>query len=176
MASHLGETVDTLREGLRPASARAGQGEPPANWTEATATPPTDEAAAPFLDAELPPPENDDLLHRARAFADVVGLGDCVQPAPIRSAGFRLVPIRDLVAAPPERQRAWGLLAGVSGLVDREALASVPLDPTFLLWLVNPADASATAFWEVLTCLRRTPRPTRLPDVEGDSALTGEEA
>ena len=175
MAAHLGETVDALREGLRPASARGGQGEPPANWTEATATPPTVEAVAPLLGAEFPPPERDDLLQRARAFADVVGLGDCVQPAPMSSGGFRLAPIPDPVAAPPERQRAWGLLAGVSGQVDREALASVPLDPTFLLWLVNPADASATAFWEVLTCLRRTPRPTPRPDVEGDSALTGEE-
>lgn len=130
---------------------------------------------APLLGAGFPPPERDDLLQRARAFADVVGLGDCVQPAPMRSAGFRLAPIPDSIAAPPERQRAWSLLAGVSGQVDREALASVPLDPTFLLWLVNPADASATAFWEVLTCLRRTPRPTPRPDVEGDSALTGEE-
>jgi ParB family protein of integrating conjugative element (PFGI_1 class) len=175
MAAHLCETVHALREELRPASTRGGRGETPASWTEATATPPTVEAVTPLLDAESPPPERDDLLQRARAFADVVGLGDCVQPAPMRSAGFRLAPIPDPVAAPPERQRAWGLLAGISGHADHEALALVPLDPAFLLWLVNPTDASATAFWEVLTCLRRTPRPTRRPDVEGDSALTGEE-
>ncbi|MBK7458290.1 MAG: DUF2857 family protein [Betaproteobacteria bacterium] len=35
MAAYLGETVDTLREGLRPASARGGQGEAPAHRTEA---------------------------------------------------------------------------------------------------------------------------------------------
>jgi hypothetical protein len=127
---------------------------------------------APTVHAESPPPERDDLLRRARAFADVVGLSDCVQPAPMSSAGFRLAPIPDPGAAAPARQRAWGLLAGVSGQVDSEALASVSLDQTFLLWLVDPADASATAFWEVLACLRRTHRPTGGPDAGGNAALT----
>ena len=115
MAAYLGETVDTLREGLRPVSARGGQGEPPAHRTEATATPPTAETVAPTVNAESPPPERDDLLRRARAFADVVGLSDCVQPAPMSSAGFRLAPIPYPGEAAPARQRAWGLLAGVSG-------------------------------------------------------------
>jgi len=176
MAAYLGETVDTLREGLRPASVRAGQGESPANRTEATTTQPSVEAVAPFMQAESPPPESNDLLRRARAFADVVGLSDCVQPAPMSSAGFRLAPIPDPGAAAPARQRAWGLLAGVSGQVDSEALASVSLDQTFLLWLVDPADASATAFWEVLACLRRTHRPTGGPDAGGNAALTRGEA
>ena len=176
MAAYLGETVDTLREGLRPVSARGGQGEPPAHRTEATATPSIVETVAPTVHADAPPPERDDLLRRARAFADVVGLSDCVQPAPMSSAGFRLAPIPYPGAAPPARQRAWGLLAGVSGQVDREALASVSLDQTFLLWLVDPADASATAFWEVLACLRRTHRPTGGPDTGGNPAHTREEA
>ena len=176
MAAYLGEPVETLREGLRPASARGGQGEAPAHRTEATATPSIAETVAPTVHAEAPPPERDDLLRRARAFADVVGLSDCVQPAPMSSAGFRLAPIADPGAAAPARQRAWGLLAGVSGQVESEPLASVSLDQTFLLWLVDPADASATAFWEVLACLRRTHRPTGGPDAGGNAALTRGEA
>ena len=84
MAAYLGEPVDTLREGLRPASARGGPDEPPANRTEATATPPTAEAVAHTAHAESPPPERDDLLRRARAFAEVAGLGGCVQDSHLK--------------------------------------------------------------------------------------------
>ena len=175
MAAYLEETVAALREGLRPASARGGPAEPPATRTEGAAAPPPFEAVAPLLHAESPPPETDDLLQRARAFADVIGLGDCVQPAPMSSAGFRLAPIPDPDAAAPERQRAWWLLASVTGQVDRVAAGSVPIDAAFLLWLVDPADISATAFREVLACLRRTHRPTGAPYVGSDPAPSREE-
>ena len=131
---------------------------------------------APLLHAESPTPETDDLLQRARAFADAVGLGDRVQPAPMSSAGFRLAPISDPDAAAPELQRAWWLLASVNGQVDRVAAAPVSLDMAFLLWLVDPADTSATAFREVLACLRRTRRPTGTPYAESETALTREDA
>ena len=176
MAAHLGETVDTLREGLRPASARGEQRNPPDTRIEAKATPPIVEAVAPVLNAELPLPETDDLLQRARAFADVVGLGDRVQPAPMSSAGFRLAPISDPDAAAPERQRAWWLLASVTGQIDRVAAAHVSLDTTLLLWLVDPADTSATAFRELLACLRRMRRPTSTPYAESETAFTREDA
>jgi ParB family protein of integrating conjugative element (PFGI_1 class) len=176
MAAYLGETVDTLREGLRPASARGEQRNPPDTRVEAKATPAIVEAVAPVLHAESPTPETDDLLQRARAFADAVGLGDRVQPAPMSSAGFRLAPISDPDAAAPELQRAWWLLASVNGQVDRVAAAPVSLDMAFLLWLVDPADTSATAFREVLACLRRTHRPTGTPYAESETALTREDA
>ena len=105
-----------------------------------------------------------------------VGLGDRVQPAPMSSAGFRLAPISDPDAAATELQRAWWLLASVNGQVDRVAAAPVSLDMAFLLWLVDPADTSATAFREVLACLRRTRRPTGTPYAESETALTREDA
>jgi hypothetical protein len=170
MAAHLGETVDALREGLRPVSARGGQGEPSATRTDATATPST---------AEVAPPENDELLQCARAFADVVGLGVCVQPAPMSAAGFQLAPLPDPDEAAPERQRAWTLLSEISGQVDHEMPApasAASLGSTFLVWLVDPADASATAFWQLLACLRRTRRVIDSPDVESASTFSTEES
>jgi ParB family protein of integrating conjugative element (PFGI_1 class) len=179
MAAHLGETVDALRDGLRLAPARGGQGEPAAIRTDATATPFTADITPTMLQAEVVAPENDELLQCARAFADVVGLRDCVQPAPMSSAGFRLAPLPDQDETLPERQRAWTLLSEISGQIDCVASApvsSAPPDPTFLVWLVDPADASATTFWQLLTCLRRTRRVIGRPDVESASTFSTEES
>ena len=178
MAAHLGETVDALRVGLRPASARAGQGEPAAICTDVAGRPSTADVVAPLLQAEVAPPENAEVLQCARAFADVVGLGDYFQLAPMSSAGFRLAPRPDPDEAAPERQRAWTLLSDISGQIDSEASApvsSAPPDPTFVFWLADPADASATAFWELLACLRRTRRPFGRPDVESPLARSTED-
>jgi hypothetical protein len=70
------------------------------------------------------------------------------------SAGFRLRSDFRSLAQQHRRGTVPGACSQVlSGQVDSEALAVCTLlDPTFLLWLVDPADASATAFWEVLAC------------------------
>ena len=169
MAAHLGESVDVLREGLRPTLARSGQGEALASLAEAPGTPPNSEVMAQVGRAELAPQGLDDLVRRVRAFADVAGLGDCVEPAPTSAAGFRLAARPEQGTSPPAQRRAWWLLAGLSGQVDAQALPPVPIDRDFIFWLADPADPSATAFWEVLACLRRARSPEDRPDVAGDS-------
>ncbi|OQC17865.1 ParB family protein [Candidatus Skiveiella danica] len=173
-AAHLGEAVEVVRGALRPASARGGQGEALAPHTDTTNSTLPADVVAPVADADLAPVGPEDLVRRVQAFADVAGLGHCVEPAPKSSAGFRLSPITDSGSAPTAQQRAWWLLAGVGGQVDAAAIAPVPLDQDFLFWLADPADAAATAFWEVLTCLRRTRGNTCSADVGSDTA-TGEE-
>ena len=155
MAAHLGETVDALRDGLRPAGARCGAGEPvakPGDDSDRAAI----EILAPVLHPEPAPPAFDSLIGYVRAFAGIAGLDDCVVPAPTSAAGFRLCAMADADAAPPARQRAWWLLAAIAGHADVEPIAPLPIDQAFLAWLANPADASSTAFWALLACLRRT--------------------
>ena len=175
MAAHLGETVDALREGLRPTAARGGQGDGLAAGTNASARSFSDvatpvEQGEQGEQGEQVQPVPDDLVRRVRTFADVAGLGDCIEPAPHSSAGFRVSARSEQGELPPAQRRAKWLLAGLSGQVDREALPPMSLDPDFLFWLADPADASATAFWEVLAYLRRARGPTGRPDVGGDPA------
>jgi hypothetical protein len=66
------------------------------------------------------------------------------------------------------------LLAGISGQVDEHALPPMPLEPEFIYWLADPADASATAFWEVLACLRRARSPEGGPNAAGGEANAAE--
>ncbi len=154
-AAHLGETVDVLRRALRPASARSGQGDAPAIRTGEIDTVPTAAAVASIEQAMFPAPGADDLLRCVQTFAEVAGLGECVETAPLSSAGFRLSSGQQEGAAGPIPQRAWYLLAGISGQVDAEARAPLALDAEFIAWLADPTDASSTAFWDVLTSLRR---------------------
>jgi ParB family protein of integrating conjugative element (PFGI_1 class) len=171
MAAHLGEPVDALREGLRPSATRVGQGDTSVPGTGANGTARNVEDVAPVgrvQGAQIGP---DDLMRHIRTFAEVAGLGDCVEPAPKSSAGFRLAPITDSGAVPPARQRAWWLLAGVSGQVDAEASAPVPIGSGFISWLADPTDASGTAFWEVLSCLRRTRGSTSGTDADSGTGL-----
>ena len=172
MAAHLGETVDALREGLRPTVARGGQSDGLAAGTDAAYGSSSD-VATPVGQGEQRgqgPLEPDDLVRRVRAFADVAGLGDCVEPAPASAAGFRLVASPEQGTAPLAQRRARWLLAGLSGQVDEHALPPVPLDPDFIFWLADSTDASATAFWEVLACLRRARSPERGPNAAGGQA------
>ena len=169
MATHLGKSVDTLREALRPRAARDGQGEALATRAEAPGTPPNSEVMAPVGRAGLTPAGPDDLVRRVRVFADVAGLSDCVEPAPTSAAGFRLAARPEQGTSPPAQRRAWWLLAGISGQVEAEGLPPVSLDPAFIFWLADPADPSATAFWEVLACLGRARSPEDRPDVAGGS-------
>jgi hypothetical protein len=110
-------------------------------------------------------------MRHIRTFAYIAGLGDCVEAAPSASAGFRLSPIADSGSVPPAQHRAWWLLAGVSGQVDSETIAPVHLGSEFISWLADPADASGTAFWEVLSCLRRTRGSTSGTDAGSDTGL-----
>ena len=94
------------------------------------------------------------LLDRIRAFADSAGLGGCLQSAPTSPSGYRLsaLPLDD--SESPARWRAWWLLAGVCGQVEPDAMVPIALDRGFFAWLADPDDASASAFWDVLTTLR----------------------
>ena len=176
MAAHLGETVDALREGLHPTVARGGQGDGLVAGTDATAGSFSDVSTSVGQgeQGEQGPPAPDDLVRRVRAFADAAGLGDCVEPAPASAAGFRLAASPEQGNAPLAQQRARWLLAGLSGQVDAQALPPVPLDPEFIFWLADPADASATAFWEVLACLRRARSPEGGPNAAGGPANAAE--
>ena len=172
MAAHLGETADALCEGLRPTAARGGQGDGLVDRTDA-ASGSSDDDATPVGQGEHGQSESrapDDLVRRVRAFADVAGLGDCVESAPASTAGFRLAASPEQGIAPLAQRRARWLLAGLSGQVDEQALPPVPLDPEFIFWLADSTDASATAFWEVLACLRRARNPTGVPNAAGSPA------
>ena len=172
MAAHLGETVDALREGLRPTVARGGQSDGLAAGTDAAYGSSSD-VATPVGQGEQRgqgPLEPDDLVRRVRAFADAAGLGDCVESAPASAAGFRLAASPEQGTAPLAQRRARWLLAGLSGQVDEHALPPVPLDPDFIFWLADSTDASATAFWEVLACLRRARSPEGGPTAAGGQA------
>lgn len=155
LAAHLGETVDALRDALRPGSARAGQGDAAANASDAGDAKHATVLAATSSPASSSAVPAGDLLDRVRTFADMAGLGGCVQPEPGSAVGYQLAALPQAESSPPERRRAWWLLAVISGQIDRQAIAPVSLEPEFLLWLADPADAAANAFWEVLACLRR---------------------
>jgi len=174
MAAHLGETVEVLRNALRPASARRGQGDTLVTCTDGMDTAPIAEAVTQIRHAMFPAPGTDDLLGRVQAFAEVSGLGDCVEAAPMSSAGFRLLSGPEDGAAEPARHRAWWLLAGISGQFDEEAHAPLGLDPEFIAWLADPFDASSTAFWEVLTFLRQTSGLPGTPDSSSQPTLFDE--
>lgn len=157
MAEHLGETVDALRDGVRPTATRGGQGDDLAAGTDAPARSSSD-VGTPLERGEREkqgPPVLEDLVRRVRAFADAAGLGECIEPAPQCSAGFRVSARSEQGELPPAQLRARWLLAGLSGQVDAQALPPMSLDPDFIFWLADPADEAATAFWEVLACLRR---------------------
>jgi len=174
MAAHLGETVEVLRNALRPASARSGQGDAIAANTGTKGAAPTTGAVLPIQQAIFPVPGPDNLLRRVRAFAAEVGLDDCVEATPMSSAGFRLLSGPDEGAAEPARHRAWWLLAGMSGQSDEEAHAPLGLDPEFIAWLADPFDASSTAFWEVLTFLRQAGGLPSTPDSSSQPTLFDE--
>ncbi len=173
LAAHLGETVQALRDALRQGLARSGQGDPVGVPSDARSNA---QFVAPSAPAGLEAPVADDLLDRARTFADVAGLRDCFQPEPMSGAGYRLAALPDDESAEPNRRRAWWLLAGLNGQVERDAIAPVSLDPDFLLWLSDPVDVAASAFWEVLACLRRSRVPSGTHPVAGDSMTSQGEA
>jgi len=174
MAAHLGETVDVLRNALRPVSVRSGQGDTLVTRTDGMDTAPTAGAVTQIRHAMFPAPGTDDLLGRVQAFAEVAGLGDCVEAAPMSSAGFRLSSGPEEGPAEPARHRAWWLLAGISGQVDVQPSVPLALDRDFVAWLADPFDASSAAFWEVLTFLRQTGTASGQPGSDGTPTLVAQ--
>jgi hypothetical protein len=79
-------------------------------------------------------------------------------------------------AAQPERERAWWLLAGLLGQLDPGTPPPASLDPGFLHWLLDPDDSSATAFWELLVCARRSGGLLREVRAASRSASASEKA
>jgi ParB family protein of integrating conjugative element (PFGI_1 class) len=178
LARHLGEPVDGLREALRPGAGRSAQTEPsvPTTGTADTDTATTDRPAVGDVAGDVVGAAAEDLLARARGFADVAGLGDVVHPEPRSAAGLRLSEPPADDAAQPERERAWWLLAGLLGQLDPGTPPPASLDPGFLHWLVDPDDSSATAFWELLVCARRSGGLLREVRAASRSASASEEA
>jgi ParB family protein of integrating conjugative element (PFGI_1 class) len=159
LAAHLGEPVEVLREALGTGEARSAQSDiqGPASGTRevsdvSTGRPAGDETPA-VTDGEA-----DELLSRARGFADAVGLGEVVRPEPQSVAGLRLSSLSAEHAVHPERARAWWLLAGLLDQLQPDASPPDMPVPSFVRWLVDPKDPSAAALWELLACARRSGR------------------
>ena len=178
LARHLDEPVETLREALRPGAGRGAPADPsvPTTGIADTDTASTDRPAASDEAGDVVGAAADELLTRARCFADAVGLGDVVHPEPQSAAGLRLSTLPAVDAADPERERAWWLLAGLLGQFEPNTPPPASLAPGFLHWLVDSEDASATAFWELLTCVRRSGGVHRTLRAAGGSVSSSEEA
>jgi ParB family protein of integrating conjugative element (PFGI_1 class) len=166
LAHHLDEPVESLRTALRSKGGRESQLNPsaPVAGSSAASTPLPSE-----LDPSADGAEPDELLTRARRFADAVGIAGVVHPEPQSPAGLRIATIADGDAEDPARHRAWCLLAGLLGELEAHAAPSDAAAPAFLQWLVNPDDPSATAFWELLACARRSGGLRRQPGAAGEA-------
>jgi len=178
LARHLGEPVEVLREALRPAAGRGAPVDPSVltTGTSDTDTATTDRPAVSYETGEVVGAVADELLTRARCFADAAGLGGVLHPDPQSANGLRLSTLPADDAAHPERERAWWLLAGLLGQLNPGTPPPASLDPGFLHWLVDPDDSSATAFWELLVCARRSGGLLREVRAASRSASASEEA
>jgi len=162
LAQHLGEPVESLRLALRSKGDRESQANPPAPVASTSADGDGTEA--------------DELLARARRFADAVGIAGVVHPEPQSPAGLRIATLTDGDAEHPARNRAWCLLAGLLGQLETNAAPPSAPAPAFLQWLVDPDDPSATAFWELLACARRSAGLRWQPGAASDAASASEQA
>ncbi len=175
LAAHLGETAQALRDALRPGAGRDGPDDPADRSSDVAAAAGVAEAG-PSSPHGQPAVVGDALLVRARAFAQTAGLEDCVRPEPTAAAGYRLSALPEAASASPERQRAWWLLATITGQVEHDAVAPVSKPSELLLWLADPTDIAAGAFWEVLACLRRTRDVSAGTDAAGGPVHSAEDA
>ena len=162
LAHHLGEPVESLRLALR----SKGDREPQVNPLAPVAGSSADGGGT----------EADELLTRARRFADAVGISGVVHPEPQAAAGLRIATLTDGDAEDPARHRAWCLLAGLLGQLETNAAPPSAPAPAFLHWLVDPDDSSATAFWELLACARRLAGLRRQPGAASDAASASKAA
>ena len=67
-------------------------------------------------------------------------------------------------------------VAALLGQLEPNAASSSAPAPAFLQWLVDPDDPSATAFWELLACARRSGGLRRQPGTAGEAASASEAA
>lgn len=100
------------------------------------------------------------LVEQIRAFAELTGIEERLRIHSATPLGYYMdalpAPIESGDRATVER-KAWWLLAQLSGQLDGavEGSPSGPASPfssdtAFLEWLIDPTDATASAFWEVL--------------------------
>ncbi|MBP9591218.1 MAG: ParB N-terminal domain-containing protein [Steroidobacteraceae bacterium] len=162
LAYQLGEPVESLRLALRSKGDRESQVNPSAPVAGSSADGDGTEA--------------DELLTRARRFADAVGIAGVVHPEPQAAAGLRIATLTDGDAEDPSRHRGWCLLAGLLGELESNAAPPSAPAPAFLQWLVDPDDPSATAFWELLACARRSAGLRRQPGAASDAPSSSEAA
>ena len=160
LAHHLGEPVESLRVALRSKGDSESQADP----------------STPVARSSADGAEVDELLTRARRFADAVGISGVIQPEPRSPAGLRIAPLTDGDAEDRARHRAWCLLAALLGQLEPNVASSNAPEPAFLQWLVDPDDPSATAFWELLACARRSGGLRRQPGAAGEAASASEAA
>jgi hypothetical protein len=175
LANHLGEPVESLRMALRPRGGREAQENPSAPAAGVVATSAASPPAA-NVSAEGVGGAADEVLTRARRFADAVGIAGVVHPEPQSPAGLRIATLTDGDAEHPARHRAWCLLAALLGQLEPNAAPPNAAAPAFLQWLVDPGDPSATAFWELLACARRSGGLRRQPGTAGEAESASEAA
>ncbi|TAK40663.1 MAG: hypothetical protein EPO27_20635 [Betaproteobacteria bacterium] len=189
LARHLGEPVAQLRHALDSSSrsSRAGA-EPcvPTPLARPAARAAPDEASVSTANSSPSYPRDgiqprtahpanpgghtptEQLIEQVRVFAAMAGIADCVHLQPAAPLGYYLetLPIADSGA--PARRRAWCLLAGISGQLD-DATPTQQLDATFLSWLVDADDEEASAFWNILSLVRKSRGARRRPPVANNS-------
>lgn len=193
LARHLGEPVEQLRGALHsqerqrhdvaerlpvqagtatsprtPAASRESrEAEPPvstANANSPLSIPQVGHVDALADRAEKPAPRSA-LVEQVRAFAEVSGVGGCLRVNAAAPLGYDLdaLPVADDGEPPPDRHRAWRLLALLSGQLDADARgdrsnsgAESPSDAAMLRWLLDSHDEAAGIFWNVLTLARQS--------------------
>lgn len=160
LAQHLEEPVERLRAGLKPAAARGAKAHATISTTDVAGIDGVDVNRAGREDrtAQVNRSAQDELLARAKHFAEKAGLRDALHREPKSATGLRLSAPQAEDRLRPERERAWWLLASLFNELDAEAPAPPSVDSGFVRWLTHPEDESAAAFWELLACGRRIAR------------------
>jgi hypothetical protein len=108
-------------------------------------------------------------------FAATAGIDNCVRIHQAAPLGYYLETLPTSDSEVPERQRAWCLLAAVSGQLG-DAAQMLPLDATFFSWLTDASDEAASAFWNILSLARASRGAGRQPPVANTSTQTQEDA
>ena len=121
LARHMGEPVENLRDGIR---LSVGRGQERSELDGVSQRPDAislnndrvtgEDASRSALSAPI-----DSVFHAAREFAGSVNLHECVERACETPTGYRISALPMAETASPERQRAWWLLAGVCGQLER---------------------------------------------------------
>lgn len=177
LAQKLGEPVEQLRAAVQlPARstqvvpeaqpAHATNAAPPALTPVSTANAAQNAAAGPLRDAVGSPVAREKsaprrgLVEQIRVFAELTGIEECLRVHAATPLGYYMDALPASVKSGERatvEHKAWWLLALLSGQLDdaTDGLPSGPASPfpsdTALLgWLIDPHDATSSAFWEVL--------------------------